>query len=190
MNKIDWEKIKTEYITSNKSIRALADKYGVNACTIAKHSKSEGWCKSRQQYANKVHTKVIQKTATKQANIMVKELDCLTLLEKHLNTALKDADQFNRFIVNVGLDGAFDSEERVFQKVDMRSLKDAAQTLKLLEQMKRSMNGILTPEQSEQLALAREKLELDKQRAAADADQQDHEVIVRFADDDAEGWAD
>ena len=39
----DWNKIKTEYLTSDTSYRKLAQKYGVNAITKAKKVRKEVW---------------------------------------------------------------------------------------------------------------------------------------------------
>ena len=41
--KIDWDAIKTEYVTTDISQRALIEKYKVNNVDLAKHSKNEKW---------------------------------------------------------------------------------------------------------------------------------------------------
>ena len=54
---VDWAAIKTEYITTATSYRALADKYGVNRSTIGQRAKAEGWVKEKRQYADDTVTK-------------------------------------------------------------------------------------------------------------------------------------
>ena len=46
----DWNAIKSEYITSGISYRALADKYGLNRNTIAERGKAEKWPELRRQH--------------------------------------------------------------------------------------------------------------------------------------------
>lgn len=57
---VDWQKIKTEYVTGNASYRELAQKYGVHYTSIAKKAKKENWHQLRQQQANTTQTKMIQ----------------------------------------------------------------------------------------------------------------------------------
>ncbi len=55
----DWEKIKAEYLTTEISIRDLAQKHGVHYTTIAKKASKEEWQTQRQQQANKTLTKML-----------------------------------------------------------------------------------------------------------------------------------
>ena len=55
----DWQKIKTEYITTDTSYRKLADKYGVDQATIARRAKKEEWVSSRQHHADKTQAKIL-----------------------------------------------------------------------------------------------------------------------------------
>ena len=64
----DWQKIKTEYITTNTSYRKLADKYGVNYRTICVRSQQEGWIEQREQHTNKTTTAILDATSKKQVD--------------------------------------------------------------------------------------------------------------------------
>lgn len=64
----DWQKIKTEYLTSDTSYRKLAQKYGVNATTIAKRASKEGWQSQRQQQASKTLSKTLNAVSSSQAS--------------------------------------------------------------------------------------------------------------------------
>ena len=55
----DWQKIKTEYITTDPSYRKLAQKYGIDSAVIGRRAKSEEWVKLRQQYIDKTQTKTL-----------------------------------------------------------------------------------------------------------------------------------
>ena len=55
----DWQKIKTEYLTTDTSYRKLAEKHGVNATTIAKKASKEDWQSQRQQQASRTLSKML-----------------------------------------------------------------------------------------------------------------------------------
>ena len=55
----DWEKIKAEYITTDISVRDLAQKYGVHYTTVGKKASKEGWQDLRQQQTNTTLTKIL-----------------------------------------------------------------------------------------------------------------------------------
>ena len=64
----DWQKIKTEYITTNTSYRKLAEKYGVNYRTICVRSQQEGWIEQREQHTNKTTTNILNAIGRQQVS--------------------------------------------------------------------------------------------------------------------------
>lgn len=64
----DWQKIKTEYITTDTSYRKLGEKYGVSYRTICVRSKQEGWIEQREQHINKTTTKTLNAICNKQVD--------------------------------------------------------------------------------------------------------------------------
>lgn len=56
----DWNKIKTEYITTDTSYRKLAQKYGVNVTNIAKKASKEDWVQQRNRNATATQTKILE----------------------------------------------------------------------------------------------------------------------------------
>ena len=63
-----WNKIKTEYITTNISYRKLAEKYGVHYNAIANRAKQEGWVLQRNQYCDKTVTNTLDSISNKQVD--------------------------------------------------------------------------------------------------------------------------
>ena len=55
----DWQKIKTEYITTDTSYRKLADKYGIDQATISRKAKKEDWVSKRQHHLSETQAKVL-----------------------------------------------------------------------------------------------------------------------------------
>ena len=64
----DWQKIKTEYITTDTSYRKLAQKYGVTYNNIGIRSRKEGWPELRNQHNAKTMTKTMNAVASQQAS--------------------------------------------------------------------------------------------------------------------------
>ena len=55
----DWQKIKTEYITTDTSYRKLADKYGIDQATISRKAKKENWVSKRQHHISETQAKIL-----------------------------------------------------------------------------------------------------------------------------------
>ena len=58
---MDWNQIKTEYITSDVSYRNLCEKYGVGIGKLGKMAAREGWKQLRDKHRDDLVTKAIQK---------------------------------------------------------------------------------------------------------------------------------
>ena len=192
----DWDKIRKEYITSDLSLKDISEKYGVQQRLVNTKSAEQGWVDQRKKYNAKVVEKAVNKVATKRANQLAKELDIADNISNVLKKALDDAEQFNRYIIDTTtrVDGTEirTSEEKTFEKVDMRALKDAAAALRLVEEMKRSMAGILRVEEinrnrreEKRLKLEEEKLQLQKEQTEARKPDTDIKVVITGYE---EGW--
>ena len=192
----DWDKIRTEYITSDLSLKDISDKYGVSQRLVNTKSAEQGWVDQRKKYNAKVVEKAVNKVATKRANQLAKEFTIADNISNVLKKALDDAEQFNRYIIDTTtrVDGTEirTSEEKTFEKVDMRALKDAAAALRLVEEMKRSMAGILRVEEinrnrreEKRLKLEEEKLQLQKEQTEARKPDTDIKVVITGFE---EGW--
>ena len=64
----DWQKIKTEYITTDTSYRKLAQKYGLDQATIAQRGKKEDWVGIRKQKASETQAKIIEAVETRKVD--------------------------------------------------------------------------------------------------------------------------
>ena len=86
----DWNKIKTEYLTSDTSYRKLAQKYGVNATTIAKKASKEDWVSQRQQQANRTLSKTLTAVSNRQVNRAARLQEVADKLLKKVEAAVDD----------------------------------------------------------------------------------------------------
>ena len=64
----DWNKIKTEYITTNTSYRKLAEKHGISYQAICRRSQAEQWSEQRERHMNKTVTRTIDAISKKQVD--------------------------------------------------------------------------------------------------------------------------
>lgn len=78
---MDWNEIKTEYITTDTSYRKLADKYDVSRVAIAARGKDEGWVGLKEQFLADTLSKTLKDTAKKQSERMAR---ILTVSDKFL----------------------------------------------------------------------------------------------------------
>lgn len=65
---MDWNKIKTEYITTDTSYRKLAKKYGTSQNAIGNRSRKEGWLAERDRFISKTVSKTIESISKAQAD--------------------------------------------------------------------------------------------------------------------------
>ena len=190
--KIDWNKIKTEYVTGDINQRDLANKYKVNVRDLADHCRKEGWVEQRKKYREQIAKKTEQKIANKKANELSKVLDASFKIRDTIYSAVDDPKQFNRYLVQYGQgEGRFDTEERVYAKIDSKAIREMTQALKAVEGLIRSLNNLPTPAEQQRLDLERQKFELEKEKWEREKAEMSsaHEVRVVFdTGDDLEGW--
>lgn len=86
----DWNKIKTEYITTDTSYRKLADKYGLDQATIARRAKKEGWVSNRQQNASRTQAKIVNAISNKQVDRASKLISVADLLLDRVKSLVED----------------------------------------------------------------------------------------------------
>lgn len=195
----DWQAIRTEYITSRISLKDLAEKHGIRRATVTERSRKEGWTSLRKLYVEKTIKKTIEKESTKTANKLAKELAIADGIADVLAKALKDTDQFRKHIVQ---DKFIDDEggmsilttERVFDKYDMRAIQQAMTALKMVEEMKRSIENIqkmdaLNKQKNEEKRLSMEERRLQLEEEKRKTAQPDKEMTVHIKGYE-EGWCD
>ena len=88
----DWNRIKTEYITTDTSYRELSQKYGVHYTNIAKRAKKEDWQQLRQQQTNTTQTKMIQAVERRKVDRAAKLLDVSDLLLQKVRERVEALD--------------------------------------------------------------------------------------------------
>lgn len=60
-SKIDWAKIKNDYVLKKMSIRKLCEKYNVSLSAVRDHSRKENWVQLRKEKQHIIEEKTTQK---------------------------------------------------------------------------------------------------------------------------------
>lgn len=141
----DWNKIKTEYLTSDTSYRKLAQKYGVNATTIAKKASKEDWVSQRQQQANRTLSRTLTAVSNRQVNRAAR---LQKVADKLLNKIEAAVDDYNMEVLLVDrqslrqITGALKDIkdiQMIRSKADLR--EQEARIAKLLKEAEREDSG-------------------------------------------------
>lgn len=127
---MDWNAIKTEYVTTSASYRKLSEKYGISLTQIFNHSKAEGWQNQREQYLKRTYTKKIE-NAEKREIERYKRIQ--TVADKLLDKVEKAIDSLS-------------GEEII---VDKQLLKGLSGTLKDIKEIQSAKSDL---DRKEQLA--------------------------------------
>lgn len=166
-----WEKIKADYVTDpGLSLKKVAEKYGVPLRTVAQHSKAENWFATKQEHQEQYSNELASKLHQKKADTLEQELmAALNFSDRLLKVLEDDPEQFNRHLIVTTVSDAegltTTTDEKTFDKLDMRAMKDAVSVLKTIEELKRSILGIQTIENLQKHQLERDRFEFEKQKA-------------------------
>lgn len=89
----DWSKIKTEYITTDKSsYRKLSEKYGIPLGTIYKRAKRENWVELKQRSYDKKVAKTVSAIEEKEVKKMQRIQDITEKLLDKIERAVDELD--------------------------------------------------------------------------------------------------
>lgn len=185
---LDWEAIKTEYITTEASQAELAKKYGCKRSTVGERCRKEKWVEERGKY----RASLVQRAVESRAHEDVKHLKNLMGAAERITEIAVDALQKEQALYTIPVDrdeeysSPIDSksgdvwtedsdgvpvlrrrwnEDRVSEAVNTRALKDLAAIVKDMTTLIRDFYDIPTAAQREQREINRERLEIEKKRA-------------------------
>jgi transposase-like protein len=166
-----WRQIRTEYTTTDTTYRKLCEKYGVSFNTLKDRAVREKWRPDKLSFQKKVSQqtqhKAAKKIATKVCGALEKELRAAEMINNLIIKALEDPQQFNRHLVNIKKKRDYDEdqwvEEKIFDKMDTKSLKDLADTLNKSTELKKKILGMIDPVDREKLDMDRQKLEMERE---------------------------
>lgn len=174
----DWGAMKAEYVADpESSLRKIAEKYGVSLTAVGKKSKADNWFATKQEHQEKVLNDSLTEVGLKHTEALTKELESVLKISNVISEVLEsDPLQFNRHLTQIETPEIMEKgkvsrvgvhkhvEEKLFKKLDTRSIKDIAQSLKMIESMKRSMLEIQSINERQRYEIELARLELEKER--------------------------
>lgn len=89
---VNWQEIKTEYITTEASYRDLAKKYRVGESTLFARASKEKWVEQRKQHQSKTEAETLNAIISKQADRVSKLLSVSDMLLEKVKELL-EADE-------------------------------------------------------------------------------------------------
>jgi hypothetical protein len=155
----DWQRIKTEYITTDTSYRELSQKYGVHYTNIAKRAKKEDWQQLRQHQTNTTQTKMIEAVERRKVDRATKLLGVSDLLLQKVKERVEALDP-----IEMG------SQEFRHLSATIKDLKEI--------QMIRS-----------EADMAEQEARIRKLRKEAEQEDTNTEVVITFGSGGKKEWA-
>lgn len=148
-SKIDWLKIKNDYILKKMSIRKLCDKYNVSLSAIRDHSRKENWVQLRKEKQHIIEEKTTQKIIESESDKRVIANDKHTelfnkglevaelLLDKYLDDLKtgKKKTQANAYNLDFVMKAIANAQkgQRISLKIDTNDEADTAPEINIIE---------------------------------------------------------
>lgn len=179
---MDWDAIKQEYISTNISQRELAEKYGVSVSSLGKRCASEGWSGLRKKFRKKVEKKTMEKISRKKACELAKIGDCADKLVRLIDDSLNDTATVRQTIVKIvpseDDEDEAEVEEYCLQKLDTKYLRQMTAAMKDLMEILRDVYGKPNTVERANMKNARERVEIERAKAAAGIPTDDEEYGI------------
>lgn len=171
----DWNRIKTEYITTDISLRKLAQKHGIRYATVQDRSKKEGWITLRDQHRTSTVSKSISKISDRQADKLARIEGITDQLLTKLEQAVSELDmEIIKKKVKVDNDAGLEvttetMEAREGGIVDRAGLRHLTAALKDLKEIQMIKSELDRREQEARIA---------KLQKEAEGEDEDNEIQV------------
>ena len=189
---IDWTRIKTEYITTDKSsYRKLSEKYDIPLGTIYKRAKKENWVELKKQSYDKKVAKTVASVEKKQVeklerilSITDKLLDKIEMAVEELDIQLckktekvKEIEYNNYERPDKPTKETIHEEEKVIEIrtiIDRKGVQELSNAIKNLKEVQMLKSELDEEEQ---------KARINKLRKDAEDEQKDTSITVKFEGD-------
>ena len=170
---VNWDEIRTAYVTGTDGLRAISKAFCVPISTIGKRSRDENWVELRRKHLDTVSTEVHARIAESQVADQTRLYDAArAAIEKMIavaNRVSDDPEGFFRHAVqreqSTGDSKDKWVEDQVLQTINGKNYSDVAKGLTAITSMARILDRIVEAPTQAKLEIDREKLELDKRRA-------------------------
>ena len=166
--RINWGRIKHAYVTGALSYRELAKKYDVSLSTLEDVAKKGEWVKCRRQYRCGVEAEALSRAHDEEVDRLRNVRNAADRMGEMIEKIMAEGNQLYMHTGIVREKGGVETiVEKELSSVNSKTLRDLVASMKDLTQVLRNLHGIQTISEAETLAMARERLEMDKRKADA-----------------------
>ena len=187
---INWDEVKTVYMTTTLSVPKVADKFGLRHKTVAERCRKDGWVAARTAFRAQVATRVVGEAVETEAARLAEIINATNAIAKAIERIVTDPDQFQRHVVTdtiIEEDGskAIVACEKLFQAANTKAVRDMSAAVKDILYAQRNIYHLPTQAEAEAQRIAAERLKLEQRKAdaAEKADQVDKSIVVRLEGD-------
>lgn len=163
MAKYDWEKIASEYITTECTQQDLCNKYGCNRSYLETRCKRENWVERREKFKSDSIATVVKQQGQIRANKLNSLINATDKLSVYIENLCNRIDEFVE-------DGTLNT----------KNLRDIVASAKDLTSTVRNLNDLPTLQEIESNRIALERLKLEQERFNADNSNEPIEIEVKL----------
>jgi len=157
-----WEQVRLLYVTGAASCGQAAQQFGLSRGAVERRCAKEGWVEQRRGFRKRLYDRALERAEVRGAEVMQVLCASAGVMAERLRQVLEDPDAFRRYLVSDKAGGP--KREEIFERTDMDAFRAAMGTLKQLTETVRDLWGIPGVRQEEALRLARERLEMLRER--------------------------
>lgn len=186
--KYDYKKAEL-YYTRHKgaTVKSCSERYKIPLYSLRKKATADGWVEKKRKYWENVTNKSKDKSAEHDSDKLASVARASAEAAKILEEALNDPEQFYKYLISISdSEGASDTVERKYSKLDTKSMRDVVSALKDLVSVIRNVDNL--PTEGEKLArkIQRERWNLEKKEKEAQKESRNSDIIVSFEDETEE----
>lgn len=181
MKAINWDAVKTVYVTTEMSLPQVSAKFGLKLHSVSERCRKDGWVAARMAFRAQAAAKAVDQAVNVEADRLGKIINAANSMAAVIEAVYKDPDQFHRHLV-VNMDV---TEEKTFDKVDTKAIRDMTVAIKDMTLVLRNLHNLPTQAEAEAQRIAAERLKLEQRKvdAAEKAGEVDKSIVVKLEGD-------
>lgn len=187
---INWDELKTLYVTTQLSLNDIAKQKGMKLHTIQQRSAKDGWVAARMAFRAQAVAQAVDTAVDNEANRLTKIINAANSMAAVIEAVYSDPEQFQRHVV---VDTVIDEEggkgiltvEKQFTAVNTKAIRDMTAAIKDMTLVLRNLHNLPTQAEAEAQRIAAERLKLEQRKvdAAEEANKVDKSIVVRLEGD-------
>jgi len=187
---INWDALKTLYVTTQLSLNDIAKREGIKLHTIQQRSRKDGWVAARMAFRTQAVAQAVDIAVDNEADRLAKIINAANSMASVIEAVYNDPKQFQRHVV---VDTVIDEEggkgiltvEKQFAAVNTKAIRDMTAAIKDMTLVLRNLHNLPTQAEAEAQRIAAERLKLEQRKvdAAEAANQVDKSIVVRLEGD-------